>query len=92
MKRRTVWLLVGAVAATAVAAAGVGAVVLALKFRGTTISAVGEKRYLVLHLEGEIPEEPASDLDALFGAPRASLPGIVEGLERAWTTGSRQPC
>jgi len=83
MKRRTVWLLVGAVAATAVAAAGVGAVVLALKFRGTTISAVGEKRYLVLHLEGEIPEEPASDLDALFGTPRASLPGIVEGLERA---------
>lgn len=83
MKRRTVWLLVGAIAATAVGAAGVGAVVLVLKYRGTTISAVGEKSYLNLHLEGEIPEEPASDFDSLFGTPRPSLPGIVEGLERA---------
>jgi protease-4 len=83
MKRRSVWLLVGAIAVIAIGAAGVGAVALALKFRGTAIGVAGEKRYLDVRLEGEIPEEPASDFDALFGTPRPSLPGIVEGLQRA---------
>jgi protease IV len=83
MKRRTIWLSVAVVAALAIGAAAIGAVVLAIKLSGGTTSVGGEKRYLDVRLEGEIPEEPASDFDALFGATRASLPGIVEGLESA---------
>jgi len=88
MKRRNVWLLVGAVAVAAIGAAGTGAVVLALRFRGPAVGITGEKRYLDVRFDGEIPEEPASDFDALFGTPRPSLPGIVEGLTRASTDDS----
>jgi len=69
----------------AIGAAGTGAVVLALKFRGPAVGITGEKRYLDVRFDGEIPEEPASDFDALFGTPRPPLPGIVEGLTRAST-------
>jgi len=41
MKRRNVWLLVGAVAVAAIGAAGTGAVVLALRFRGPAVGITG---------------------------------------------------
>jgi len=83
MKRRTVWLGVAVVVAIAVLGAGVGAVLLVLKFGDGARTASGGKRYLEVELRGEIPDEPASDLDAFFSRPRPSLPGIIEGLERA---------
>jgi protease-4 len=81
MKRRTGWILVAGVAAVAVGAAAVGGLALALRGRGGT--GWSANNYLYLDLQGEIPEEPSSDLGSIFERQPPSLRTLVESLERA---------
>jgi protease-4 len=83
VKKRTAWVLVAAVAALAIGAAGVGAV--ALLFRGRQPgSAWSGRSYLQLRLEGEIPEQPPSgDFGSLLERRPPSLHTLVESLDRA---------
>jgi protease IV len=80
MKKRTAWVLVAGVAAVAIGAAAVGGLALMLRGRGTGWSA---NNYLFLDLQGEIPEEPSSEIGSLFERQPPSLRTLVESLERA---------
>jgi protease-4 len=79
MKRRTAWILVAGVAAVAIGAAVVGGLALVLRGRGPTWSA---NNYLYLDLQGEIPEEPSSEIGSIFERQPPSLRTLVESLER----------
>jgi protease-4 len=82
LKKRTAWILVAAVAAVAVGAAAVGAV--ALLFRGDGAGlGLGKAKLLTLRLEGDVPEQSAADIGALFEQRPTSLRTIVESLDRA---------
>ena len=80
MKRRTAWILVAGVAAVAIGAAAVGGLALALRGRGAVWSA---SNYLYLDLQGEIPEEPSTELGNIFERQPPTLRTLVESLERA---------
>jgi len=79
MKRRTAWILVAGVAAVAIGAAVVGGLALVLRGRGPSWSA---NNYLYLDLQGEIPEEPSSEIGSIFERQPPSLRTLVESLER----------
>jgi protease-4 len=80
MKRRTAWILVAGVAAVAVGAAAVGGLALVLRGRGASWSS---SNYLYLDLQGEIPEEPSTELGNIFERQPPTLRTLVESLERA---------
>ena len=79
MKRRTAWILVAGVAAVAIGAAAVGGLALVLRGRGAAWSA---NNYLYLDLQGEIPEEPSTEIGSIFERQPPSLRTLVESLER----------
>src|SRR5919108_1243638 len=81
MRRRTAWILVAAVAAVAIGAAGVGALALVLRGRGAP-SLTGSS-YLVLNLEGGIPEQPPTELAPFLERHPPSLRTLVESLDGA---------
>jgi protease-4 len=82
LKKRTVWILVAAVAAVSLGAAAVGMVALALRGGGGPRG--GGSRYLAVELEGDVPEAPpSSELETLLERRPASLRTIVESLERS---------
>lgn len=81
MKRRTAWFLVAGVVALALGAAMVGAV--ALLLRGGAPRIASGQNYLVLDVQGEIPETPAPDVPSWFERRPPGLPTLVQGLERA---------
>jgi protease-4 len=80
MKRRTAWILVAGVAAVAVGAAAVGGLALVLRGKGPVWSA---SNYLYLDLQGDIPEEPSSDIGNFFERQPPTLRTLVESLEQA---------
>jgi len=80
MKKRTAWILVAGVAALAVGAAAVGVLALAMRGRGGTLSS---RSYLYLDLQGEIPEQPASELGTFLERKPPSLRAVVDSLDRA---------
>ena len=82
MKKRTAWILVAAVAAVAIGAAAVGVVALVLR-GGTVGPALSGKSYLAVDLEGNIPEQPASDLGSFFESRPPSLRALIESFDRA---------
>src|SRR5262245_22088690 len=79
MKKRTAWILVAGVAALAVGVAGVGVLALAMKGRGGTLSS---RSYLYLDLDGEIPEQPATELGTFLEKRPPSLRALVDSLDR----------
>ena len=81
MKRRTAWILVAGVAAVAIGAAAVGA--LALVLRGRGVPSLGASNYLVLNLEGGIPELPPSELAPFLQRQPPSLRTLVDSLDTA---------
>jgi protease-4 len=84
MSKRTAWVLAAGVAAVAVGAAAVGAV--ALVVRGgarAPMGWAGGTAYLALDVQGGLPEQPSSTWSGLLEAPRPSLRGLVEGIDRA---------
>jgi len=83
VKKRTAWILVAAVAAVAMGAAAVGVVALLLRGRGGAPAIGSSKTYLVLDLDGSIPEQPASDFGSLFERRPPPLRALVESLDRA---------
>jgi protease IV len=80
MKKRTAWILVAGVAALAIGAAGIGVVALAMSSRGGGLSS---RSYLYLDLQGEIPEQPSSELGSFLERRPPSLRALVESLDRA---------
>jgi protease-4 len=82
MKRRTAWILVAGVAAVAIGAAAVGAIALVLRGQGggATFSA---NSYLLLDLQGAIPEQPSAELGSILERRPPSLKTLVDSLERA---------
>jgi protease IV len=81
MRRRTAWILAASVLAVSLGAAAVGALALLLKGRGGL--GFGGKSYLLLSLDGSIPEQPSADLGSLLERRPVSLRTLVESLERA---------
>jgi protease-4 len=84
VKKRTAWILVAAVAAISIGAAGVG--LMALLLRGHRVASWGgaATNYLFVRLDGEIPEEPpTSDWGALLEKRPPALRTLVESLDRA---------
>ena len=84
MKKRTAWILVAGVAALAVGAAAVGVLALAMRGRGGSLSSRG---YLYLDLQGEIPEQPSSELGTFLERKPPSLRALVDSLDRAASDG-----
>lgn len=82
MKKRTAWILVAAVAAVAMGAAAVGVVALALRGGAGGPTSSG-KSYLAVDLEGNIPEQPASDIGSFFESRPPSLRALIESFDRA---------
>jgi protease-4 len=80
MKKRTAWILVAGVAALAIGAAGVGVLALAMRGPGGSLSS---RSYLDLDLEGEIPEQPPSELGTFLEKKPPSLRALVDSLDRA---------
>jgi protease IV len=80
MKKRTAWILVAGVAAIAVGVAFVGAMALMMRGRG---GAVASRSYLYLDLQGEIPEQPSSELGTFLERRPPSLRALVDSLDRA---------
>jgi protease-4 len=88
VKKRTGWILAAAVAAVAIGAAAVGA--LALLLRGAqpgTATAWAGKSYLYLNLEGEIPEQPPSELPSFLERRPPTLRTLVDSIDRAGRDG-----
>jgi protease IV len=84
MKKRTAWVLAAGVAALALGAAAVGAVVLLVRGGGrSSLSWKTGAQYLSLDVSGEVPEEPASGLSALFDGGAPSLQRLVDSVDRA---------
>ena len=84
MKKRTAWILAAGVTAVAVGAAAVGALALLVR-RGPGVG-LGGRSYLMVRLEGELPEAPpGSDLETLFERRPPSLRAVVESIDRAAT-------
>ncbi len=82
MKKRTAWILVAAVAAVAMGAAAVGVVALLLRGGGAPALSAG-KSYLAVELDGNIPEQPASDFGSLLERRPPSLRSLLESFDRA---------
>ncbi len=80
MKKRTAWILVAGVAALAVGAAAIGVLALAMRGRGGSLSSRG---YLYIDLQGEIPEQPSSELGTFLERRPPSLRALVDSLDRA---------
>ena len=80
MKKRTAWILVAGVAALAIGAAGIGVLALMMRGPGGTLSS---RSYLYLDLEGEIPEQPPSELGSFLERQPPSLRALVDSLDRA---------
>ncbi len=84
MKKRTAWILAAGVAAVALGAAFMGGLALVLrKGGGGSFTGWGGDAYLSLAVDGDVAEQPASDVDTIFTTPRPSLRGLVESLDRA---------
>ncbi len=83
MKKRTAWMLVAGVAAVALGAAFMGALALVLRGTGRPLASWGNEAYLSLTLDGDLPEQPYSELDSLFETRPPTLRALVESLERA---------
>ncbi len=83
MKKRTAWILAAGVAAVALGAAFMGALALVLRGSGRPIASWGNESYLALTLDGDLPEQPYSELDTLFETRSPTLRALVESLERA---------
>lgn len=87
MKRRTVFVLAAAVAAVAVGAALVGGFALFLRHNrgagGEKLASWSGDEYLDIHLQGELPEQPAASFSSIFERHPASLRTVVASLERA---------
>jgi protease-4 len=81
MQKRTAWFLVASLAAVAVGAAALGG--LALVLRGGGGSPFGSGSYLMLHLQGEIPEQSPSELAGFIERRPPSLRVLVDSLDRA---------
>ena len=84
MSRRTAFVVAAGVTALALGAAAVGAV--ALLVRGHGRSSPGWSsgdQYLALDVGGEVAEEPAGGLGALFESRPPSLRSLVEAVDRA---------
>lgn len=81
MRKRTAWTLAAGVAAMAIGAAAVGA--LALVLRGQRGPAWGADNYLYLNLQGEVPEQPPSQLGSFLERRPPSLRTLIESLDRA---------
>jgi len=84
LSRRTAFVLAAGVTALALGAAAVGAV--ALLVRGHGRSSPGWSsgdQYLALDVGGEVAEEPAGGLGALFESRPPSLRSLVEAVDRA---------
>jgi protease-4 len=82
MKKRTAWILVAGVAALAVGVAAVGVLAVAMKGRGSTLSS---RSYLYLDLDGEIPEQPSSELGTFLERRPPSLRALLDSLDRGAT-------
>jgi protease-4 len=84
VKKRTAWILAAGVAAVALGAAFMGGLALVLrKGGGGSFTGWGGDAYLSLAVDGDVAEQPASDVDTIFTTPRPSLRGLVESLDRA---------
>lgn len=83
MKKRTAWILAAGVAAVALGVAFMGALALVLRGSGRPLSPWGGDAYLSVTLDGDLAEEPSSEVDILFGARRPTLRVLVESLDRA---------
>jgi protease IV len=84
-KKRTAWILAAGVAAVALGAAFMGALALVLRGSGAgpSLAPWGGDAYLSLSLDGDVAEQPFSEVDTLFTTPRPTLRGLVESLDRA---------
>jgi protease-4 len=80
MRRRTAWFLAAGVAAVAVGAAAVGALVL---YSQGGRSPWARERYLLLRLQGELPEQPRAAVETLFESDVATVWSLVDSLDRA---------
>lgn len=85
MKKRTAWILVAGVVAVAVGAAAVGAIALLVRGGGRPGTGWASRSYLYLDLQGEIPEQPASETLSWLERRPPSLRTLVESLDRAAT-------
>jgi protease IV len=84
VKKRTAWILAAGVAAVALGAAFMGVLALVLrKGGGGSLATWGGESYLAMAVDGDVAEQPASEVDTLFTSPRPSLRGLVESLDRA---------
>src|SRR5512139_1588610 len=83
MKRRTAWVLAAGVTALALGAAAVGAVALVVRGGRPSVAWSGGDQYLALDVWGEVPEEPAGGLGALFESRPPSLRSLVDAVDRA---------
>jgi protease-4 len=79
MKKRTAWILIAGVAALAVGVSAVGLLALALRGRGASLSS---RSYLYLDLDGEIPEQPSSELGTFLERRPPSLRALLDSLDR----------
>jgi protease-4 len=83
VRTRTAWVLVAGVAAVAIGAATVGGLALMLRGRQSGSASWGSDRYLYLDLQGELPEQPSSELGSFLERRPPSLKALVESLDRA---------
>jgi protease IV len=79
MKKRTAWILVAGVAALAVGVSAVGLLALAMRGGGGSLSS---RSYLYLDLDGEIPEQPSTELGTLLERRPPSLRALIDSLDR----------
>ena len=79
MKKRTAWILVAGVAALAVGVSAVGLLALVLSGRGGSLSS---RSYLYLDLDGDIPEQPSSELGTFLERRPPSLRALIDSLDR----------
>ena len=84
MTKRTAWVLAAGVTAVALGAAAVGAVALVVRGGGRpSMGWTSGDQYLALDVSGEVPEEPAGGLTALFESRPPSVRSLVDAVDRA---------